>query len=108
MGIEDYYTDTVTRQTSTGTADGFGGESLTWTSQGTFQARFRDISGNEYPRYEKVSSETTHLIYCDPDETLLITDRLVVDSVTYEVTSIKGIKNKTELHHQVIELKKIE
>ena len=86
------YNNTLTLLRLTETADGQGGRTNTWADTGTFRGRVSVLSSAEKVSQDKVTSISTHKIFCD-NMSVLPDDRIQWGTVIFEIT---GIVNPSE------------
>ena len=99
------YNQTLTLQTKTLTADGQGGFTEAWADSGSFRARISPLSSAERLIQDKVTSMTTHRIYCD-NMTVSPEDRIKWGDYYFEII---GIRNPSEAyHHLEIDVREID
>jgi len=89
--------NTLTLYTLAETDDGQGGVTSVWTSGGSFKGRISSLSSQERMSQDKVTSISTHKIFCD-NMTVNVDDRIYWGSVVFEIT---GIVNPSEAYHHL-------
>ena len=101
------YDKPVTIEKLTGAVDAHGfidySSAANWDTQTTAFAHVQSKGGREFWKVDQVSSDVSHVWYCQWDTTLAAATaemRLVSDSVTYEILSVIDI----DLAHKVIEI----
>ena len=83
-----FYDDTVVRQRATTTDDGHGNLVGDWTTPNELSiagCRVQPLSSQEVLEHREAGSEVEKRLLMPPSSDLLTTDRVVFDSVTYEV-----------------------
>ena len=91
------FNNTLTLQVLTETADGQGGVTLVGSDSTIFRARISPLTSQERMMQDKVTTPTTHKIYCD-NMTVTTSDRIKWDSVYFE---IMGIINPSEAYEHL-------
>ncbi len=98
------FNNTLTLQTLAETADGQGGVTTAWADVGSFRARISPLTSQERMMQDKVTTPTTHKIYCD-NMTVTAADRIKWGGVYFEIT---GIINPSEAYdHLEIQAREI-
>ena len=96
--------NTLTLQVLTETADGAGGSTTVWADSTIFKARISPLTSQERMMQDKVTTPTTHKIYCD-NMTVTAADRIKWGDVYFEIT---GIINPSEAYdHLEIQAREI-
>ena len=108
MSLKDFYISTVIIQSKTDVSDSMGGYTSTWATASTTTGRLKTLNANEQILNEQKKSITTHRLFLNADETINVTNRVVIGTDTYEVMTKNILNTKTEAHHLEIDLKKIE
>jgi len=105
MALRDYYNWTATRKTATSASDSMGGQTLTWSGTTTIKGRLVNLSADELILNEQMKTDIRFYFYCDSSNTILVTDRLLIGSTTYEVKAVQTFQDKTINHHIRVGLK---
>ena len=93
MGISSgLFNNAFTLYTLAETDDGQGGVTSVWTAGGSFRGRISSLSSAERMSQDKVTSISTHKIFCD-NMAVLPDDRIYWGTVIFEIT---GIVNPSE------------
>uniref|UniRef100_A0A6H1ZV79 Head-tail joining protein n=1 Tax=viral metagenome TaxID=1070528 RepID=A0A6H1ZV79_9ZZZZ len=107
MAIEDFYCDTVTPLTLADTTDAMGGSTRVWNTGTTFKGRLQSIYGDIAVSVEKEKAITTDRLYCAPEVTLTIYQRVRVSGIDYEIVRISKKRDKTSVRHKEIDLSEL-
>jgi head-tail adaptor len=96
-------TATISRYTA-GTQNSLGEPARTWATLSTISCRIETTGGTESPRPQKV--DTTHNLFTTPGTDITEKDRVISDSITYEVLFVNRLPGGTANHVEA-ELKEI-
>jgi SPP1 family predicted phage head-tail adaptor len=80
---------TAVIQSGTLTSDGGGGYTETFTPSGTVACRVAPLSGDERQEGGRITTDSEYVITLPADTTVETDDRIVVGSITYNVTAVR-------------------
>lgn len=94
-GIDKYFRS-ITIQRPTSSTNAWGGDDMTFGAHLTVQGLIRQLHGNEVTSGQKDQVVATHRMYCRLAD-IKVTDRVVYNTITYEITSVNNVMNFDEL-----------
>jgi SPP1 family predicted phage head-tail adaptor len=89
---------TVTIERQTRTADGAGGFTTSWATHATVSGGIWSLSGNERWQSDRVEETSKWRMVIPFQSGLKPTDRVVIDSVTYNVTFANDVEQRGTWH----------
>ena len=96
----------MTVQRATMSSDGHGGWTSSWASLYTdAPCRLQPMGGEEQIIYDKRGVPSTHKLFTETVYSFIETDRIVIDSNTYETVLVRDIDLMS--HHQEINLRRV-
>ena len=99
-------TSVTTSRYTTASQDGYGNPVKTWTDELENQdCRISYPKGRQIMRDTELTPVDAVLFMEDVD--VIVSDRAVVDSVTYEIAFVKSIQNGSAGHHLELDLIRI-
>ncbi len=104
MALENYYNISITTSRVTTATGTMLQTTDTWADNLTILGAIRPLKIHEQVKDNKMAVVADYRMYCSVVD-ILETDRVVADSITYEVKSVKNITVKS--HHLELDIKRI-
>jgi len=105
--IHDHYgSQNIIIERATEAADGSGGTTKTWSTHLTLDGLIQPLSSQELLILERIGNKSTHKLYTDVED-ILVTDRVVENGVTYNITG-SPINPGNRDHHLETKLELLE